>query len=86
MELLAHVPGALIYVIEGLVLLSVATEFLPAMQRALPGWMSRARKPALVPDIMAASVTDIPADENGKQTVEQAPPTDKTTMRTGQEE
>jgi simple sugar transport system permease protein len=86
MELLAHVPGDLIYIIEGLVLLSVATEFLPAIRRALPGWMSRSRKPALVPDVIAAPVTDIPLDENGKQAVEQAPPTDKTTMRTGQEE
>jgi simple sugar transport system permease protein len=86
MELLAHVPGDLIYIIEGLVLFSVATEFLPALKRALPEWMSRSRKPALVPDVIAASVTDIPVDENGKQAVEQAPPTDKTTMRSGQEE
>jgi len=86
MELLAHVPGDLIFIIEGLVLLSVATEFLPAIQRALPRWMSRSRKPTLVPDVMAASVTDISVGENNKQVVEQAPPTDKTTIRTSQEE
>ena len=86
MELLAHVPGDLIYIIEALVLLSVATEFLPVIQRALPEWMLRSRKPALVPEAMAGSVTDIPIDENGEQAIEQAPPTDETTMSTDQEE
>ncbi len=86
MELLAHVPGDLIYIIEGLVLLSVATEFLPAIQRALPEWMLRSRKPALVPDSIGATVTDIPHGNNSEQPVEQATSGDKTATRTSQEE
>ena len=42
MQLNANVPGDLVFIIQALVLFSIASEFLPAIQRALPkGLMSR---------------------------------------------
>src|SRR5438105_11975455 len=56
MQLNANVPGDLVYIIQALVLFSIAAEFLPAIQRALPtGLMSR--RPSLVPVAKDATVT-----------------------------
>src|SRR3989442_9668231 len=63
MQLNANVPGDLVYIIQALVLFSIASEFLPAIQRALPkGLMSR--RPPLVPAAIGATVTDLPAKDN----------------------
>jgi simple sugar transport system permease protein len=63
MQLNANVPGDLVYIIQALVLFSIAAEFLPAIQRALPkGIMSR--RPSLVPLAADATVTDLPAKDN----------------------
>jgi len=63
MQLNANVPGDLAYIIQALVLFSIASEFLPAIQRALPkGLMSR--RPPLVPAAIGATVTDLPAKDN----------------------
>lgn len=86
MELFAHVPGDLIYIIEALVLLSVASEFLPVLQRAMPRWMQRSRKPALVPDILGSAVTDSPEAVHVEQNVESETSGDRTVTHTGQEE
>jgi general nucleoside transport system permease protein len=64
MQLLSKVPGDLVYIIQALVLFSIATEFLPALQRVLPSWMRQSQRPPLVPNITGATVTDIPALEN----------------------
>ena len=63
MELFAHIPGDLVLIIQALVLFSIATEFLPAIQRALPTWVRPGRKPSLVPDIMGHTVVDLPAKD-----------------------
>ncbi len=71
MELFAHIPGDLVLIIQALVLFSIATEFLPAIQRALPAWARLGRKPSLVPDIMGHTVIDLPAkDEQASQDME----------------
>ena len=63
MQLNANVPGDLVYIIQALVLFSIAAEFLPAIQRALPtGLLSR--RPSLVPVAPGATVTDLPAKDN----------------------
>ena len=63
MQLNANVPGDLAYIIQALVLFSIASEFLPAIQRALPkGLMSR--RPPLVPAAIGATVTDLPTKDN----------------------
>ena len=63
MQLNANVPGDLAYIIQALVLFSIASEFLPAIQRALPtGLMSR--RPSLVPVAKDATVTDLPVNDN----------------------
>ena len=71
MELFAHIPGDLVLIIQALVLFSIATEFLPAIQRALPAWARLGRKPSLVPDIIGHTVIDLPAkDEQTLQDME----------------
>ena len=62
MELFAHIPGDLILIIQALVLFSIATEFLPALQRSLPAWVRLGRKPALVPEVMETKIVDLPAN------------------------
>lgn len=51
MQLSAGVPGDLVYIIQALVLFSIAAEFLPAIQRALPRFARLGRRPELVPSI-----------------------------------
>jgi len=68
MELFAHIPGDLVLIIQALVLFSIATEFLPAIQRVLPRWARLGRKPSLEPDSMEHTVIDLPAqDEHASQ-------------------
>jgi len=45
MQLNANVPGDLVYIIQALVLFSIAAEFLPAIQRALPKRMFSRPRP-----------------------------------------
>lgn len=74
MQLNANVPGDLVFIIQALVLFSIASEFLPAIQRALPkGLMSR--RSSLVPAASGAALTDLPASdiapvENGAEPAE----------------
>jgi general nucleoside transport system permease protein len=49
MQLTANVPGDLVYIIQALVLFSIATEFLPAIQRSLSQRLTISRRPSLVP-------------------------------------
>jgi general nucleoside transport system permease protein len=75
MQLNANVPGDLVYIIQALVLFSIAAEFLPAIQRALPKGFYLSRRPSLVPTGTGATVTDLPAKEsapvhNGAEPVE----------------
>ena len=64
MQLNANVPGDLVYIIQALVLFSIAAEFLPAIQRALPKSFYLSRRPSLVPTATGATVTDLPAKES----------------------
>ncbi len=63
MQLLAAVPGDLVYIIQALVLFSIAAEFLPTIQRALPRWLPFTSRPALVPATTGISITDLPKNE-----------------------
>ncbi|HEX6478440.1 MAG TPA: ABC transporter permease [Ktedonobacteraceae bacterium] len=65
MQLFANVPGDLVYIIQALVLFSIASEFLPAISRSLPRGLFASRKPALVPAIEGATVSDLPENSNG---------------------
>ena len=65
MQLNAGIPGDLVYIIQALVLFSIASEFLPAIQRALPKGLLFSRKPALVPAIEGTTVSNLPADGRG---------------------
>jgi simple sugar transport system permease protein len=65
MQLFANVPGDLVYIIQALVLFSIASEFLPAISRSLPKGLFSSRKPALVPAIEGATVSDLPENSNG---------------------
>jgi ABC-type uncharacterized transport system permease subunit len=63
MQINANIPGDLVYIIQALVLFSIAAEFLPSIQRTWARWSGRSRRPALVPAIMGATVVPLP--ENG---------------------
>jgi simple sugar transport system permease protein len=62
MQLSAGIPIDLVFIIQALVLFCIAAEFLPAIQRALPGWISFDRRPPLVPNIIGSSVVDLPTE------------------------
>ena len=58
MQLSAGIPGDLVYIIQALVLFSIAAEFLPAIQRSLPRWTRLSRKPPLVPDLAGIATVE----------------------------
>jgi general nucleoside transport system permease protein len=73
MQLTANIPGDLVFIIQALVLFSIASEFLPAIRRSLPKWASFSRKPALVSPIVGTTVSNLPT----KGTSETQAPSDE---------
>ncbi len=65
MQLNANVPGDLVYIIQALVLFSIATEFLPAIQRSIAKGFAGSRRPSLVPMANDAVVVDRSDQGNG---------------------
>ncbi len=65
MQISAGVPGDLVYIIQALVLFSIASEFLPVLRRGMPRWLAFSRRPALVPATTGFTVTAL---ENGTGT------------------
>jgi ABC-type uncharacterized transport system permease subunit len=63
MQISAGVPGDLVYIIQALVLFSIASEFLPVLRRGMPRWLAFTGRPALVP---ATTGFTVAALENGK--------------------
>jgi len=68
MQAIAHVDPNLVLILEALVLFFIAAEFLPALQRAMPGWLGFSRRPSLVPATIGATSVDLP--ENGNRNVQ----------------
>jgi general nucleoside transport system permease protein len=65
MQLTANVPGDLVYIIQALVLFSIASEFLPAIQRA---WSKRSlfrRRAAPTTTAATIAVVDLAENRNG---------------------
>jgi general nucleoside transport system permease protein len=54
MQLFAKIPGDLVYIIQALVLFSIASEFLPVIRRVLPSWVG-VRKQSTVEPVLAIS-------------------------------
>jgi len=65
MQLNANVPGDLVYIIQALVLFSIAAEFLPAIQRVLPKWLIPRRRPSAVAAAGGLTITGLPEYDNG---------------------
>jgi ABC-type uncharacterized transport system permease subunit len=65
MQLNANVPGDLVYIIQALVLFSIAANFLPAIQRVWPKWLTFRRKSSLATAGGDIPVVDLPEDKNG---------------------
>jgi ABC-type uncharacterized transport system, permease component len=66
MQLSIGIPGDVTYIIQALVLFSIATEFLPALRRVLPHYLGGTRKPLpetneIIPDVIAVE-TPLPVD------------------------
>jgi general nucleoside transport system permease protein len=70
MQLNANVPGDLVFIIQALVLFSIAAEFLPTIQRSLPNWLRFSRRPALVPAIVGTADAQLPVTGNGEDNAE----------------
>jgi len=58
MQLKANVPGDLVYIIEALVLFSIAVQFLPVIQQTIVKRFSAARRPTVVA-ALAGGVIDL---------------------------
>ena len=56
MQLDANIPGDLVYIIQALVLFSIAAEFLPIFQRAAKRFSNRSRKPSLALPVLGETV------------------------------
>jgi general nucleoside transport system permease protein len=65
MQLNAGVPGDLVLIIQALILFSIASEFLSAIQHALSGWTRLRRRPSLVTHTIVATDIGVSARENG---------------------
>lgn len=68
MQIQAGVPGDLVFIIQALVLFSIASEFLPAIRRHvhIPGWMTLRRKQTLVgAGASTIAITGIAGEING---------------------
>jgi ABC-type uncharacterized transport system permease subunit len=63
MQLNAGVPGDLVLIIQALILFSIASEFLPAIQRALPVWVRLGRRPPLATNVIGLTDIDTPLNE-----------------------
>jgi simple sugar transport system permease protein len=70
MQLNANVPGDLVFIIQALVLFSIAAEFLPTIQRSLPNWLRFSRRPALVPAIVGSTTAQPLATGSGEDNAE----------------
>jgi general nucleoside transport system permease protein len=64
MQLSANVPGDLVFIIQAFVLFSIAADFLTAIERAWPKWLTFRRKPSLAVVGGGVTVTALPGDEN----------------------
>jgi ABC-type uncharacterized transport system permease subunit len=62
MQLNANVPVDLVYIIQALVLFSIASEFLPRLQRFLPNWARSSSRPVLAANITGTTMTDLPEE------------------------
>lgn len=65
MQAIAHVDPNLVLIIEALVLFFIAAEFLPVIQRNMPGWMRFMRRQSLVPATPGSTSVDLPENGNG---------------------
>jgi ABC-type uncharacterized transport system permease subunit len=59
MQLFAKIPGDLVYIIQALVLFSIASEFLPVIRRALPSWLGGSKRPTLEPALAGSPAASI---------------------------
>jgi ABC-type uncharacterized transport system permease subunit len=73
MQLNANVPVDLVYIIQALVLFSIASEFLPRLQRFLPNWARSSSRPVLAANITGTTMTDLPEETTASVTNGTAP-------------
>jgi general nucleoside transport system permease protein len=65
MQLSANVPGDLVFIIQAFVLFSIAADFLSAIERVWPKWLTFRPKPSLATAGAGVSVVELPLDETG---------------------
>ena len=72
MQLNANVPSDLVFIIQALVLFSIAANFLRAIQRTWPKWLTFRRKPSLAAAGGDVAVVELPEDKNGNSQNEES--------------
>jgi len=77
MQLSAGVPGDLVYILQALVLFSIATEILPALRRLFPSWLtlSMRRSPPAAAGVVASPAVQNGNGENGAANTASTDPT-----------
>ncbi len=89
MQLNAGVPGDLVFIIQALVLFSIASEFLPVIQRSLPQnlGLGMLRRPSIVPVPAGTAMTELPDNENtnGNGTMQDSSTPEMSSLETDQD-
>jgi ABC-type uncharacterized transport system permease subunit len=62
MQLNANIPVDLVFIIQALILFSIASEFLSTFQRFLPKWMRFSSRPMLAANITGTAAVDLPEE------------------------
>jgi general nucleoside transport system permease protein len=62
MQLDANIPVDLVFIIQALILFSIASEFLSTFQRFLPQWMRFSSRPMLAANITGTAAVDLPEE------------------------
>ncbi|HET8913060.1 MAG TPA: ABC transporter permease [Ktedonobacteraceae bacterium] len=73
MQVNAGIPGDLVFIIQALVLFSIASEFLPAIRRSTARWTRRTIKPALVAPLIGDSTSVSTKEPLVKKTLSEDP-------------
>jgi len=91
MQLDANIPVDLVFIIQALILFSIASEFLGTFQRFLPQWMRFSSRPMLAANITGTAVVDLPEETtasvaNTDNTLPEAVPASEPQASSGEED
>jgi simple sugar transport system permease protein len=90
MQLNANIPVDLVFIIQALILFSIASEFLSTFQRFIPRWMRFSSRPMLAANITGTAAVDLPEETTASiantNTLAETIPTSKAGASPGEED